>query len=63
MRVTPICIGDDGVALPEGEGEPMATVGAKAVEGGEGEAICTDGGVAEAPHPPEGVLVMGVGGS
>jgi len=56
VRVTPICIGDDGVALLEGEGEPMATVGAKAVERGEGEAICTDdGGVGDAPHPPRRV--------
>ena len=64
MRVTPICIGDDRVTLPEREGEPMATVGAKAVERGEGEAICTDGGVGNAPHPPpEGVREMGVGKS
>ena len=41
----------------------MATVGAKAVERGEGEAICTDGGVAEAPQPPEGVVATGVGRS
>jgi len=64
VRVTPICIGDDRVTLLEGEGEPMATVGAKAVERGEGEAICTDGGVGDAPHPPpEGVREMGVGKS
>ena len=64
VRVTPICIGDDGVALPEGEGEPMATVGAKAVVRGEGEAICTDSGVGDASHPPpEGIRETGVGKS
>ena len=52
----PICIGDDRVTLPEGEGEPMATVGAKAVERGKEEAICTDSRVGDAPHPPlEGI--------
>ena len=30
----------------EGDGEPMATVGAKGVEEGKGEAIMTVGGVA-----------------
>ena len=33
---------------PEGKGEAMATVGAKAVEAGKGEAITTVGGPAEA---------------
>ena len=37
---------------PEGEGEAMATVGAKAVEVGEGEAIATDGGPGEAGDSP-----------
>ena len=64
VRVMLICIGDDRVTLPEGEGEPMATVGAKVVERGKGEAIRTDGRMGDAPHPPpEGVREMGVGES
>jgi hypothetical protein len=58
VPTTPICIGEAGVAPPEGEGdamviepegegEPMATVGAWAVAGGDGEAIATVGGVAD----------------
>jgi len=39
----PTSIGEVGVTEPEGEGEAMATVGAKAVEVGKGEAIATDG--------------------
>jgi len=40
------------VTEPEGEGEAMATVGAKTVEAGEGEAIATDGGLGEAGNSP-----------
>jgi len=40
------------VTEPEGEGEAMATVGAKAVEAGEGEAIATDSGPGEAGDSP-----------
>jgi len=48
----PTSIGEAGVTEPEGEGEAMATVGAKAVEAGEGEAIATDGGPGEAGDSP-----------
>ena len=41
----------------EGDGEPMATVGAKGVEEGEGEAITTVGSPGdEGGSPWEGVL-------
>jgi len=40
------------VTEPEGEGEAMATVGVKAVEVGEGEAIATDGGPGEVGDSP-----------
>jgi len=40
------------VTEPEGEGEAMATVGVKAVEAGEGEAIVTDSGPGKAGVSP-----------
>ena len=54
-----MCIGEAlGVLLEEGEGEPMATVGAKGVDEGEGEAIMTVGrpGEVYGGSPWEGVL-------
>ena len=42
-----MCIGEGALVLEEeGDGEPMATVGAKGVEEGEREAITMVGGVA-----------------
>jgi len=64
-----MCIGEaPGVLLEEGEGEPMATVGAEGVGRGEGEAITTVGrpgevygGPGDAGGSPwEGVLEIGV---
>ena len=52
VTAAPTSIREAGVTEPEGEGEAMATVGAKAVEAGEGEAIATDGGPGEAGDSP-----------